>query len=242
MSAVDLFTPVAHERDGVIICTVVSSLCCSSERRRLRLLHGWRHAWKRVLAQRTSLSSAINALSLRSSPLHSLHHSSPEPLRRSSAHLTTHPQRVEGPHFGAEQPQTSTGETRRDVHLRVLREPPGQPVCARQQVRHGSSQEGRGQHLRERQPGRADATLPENGRHEGGGAGEEHLLLHPGPRGDRPGPDGPEAAKEGQVPADRGHGPTAAQPAMTAFRQSSTAFVYCRLVCEPNVKTLALLG
>lgn len=38
MSAVDLFTPAAHERDGVITCTVVSSPCCSSERRRLRQL------------------------------------------------------------------------------------------------------------------------------------------------------------------------------------------------------------
>lgn len=103
--------------------------------------------------------------------------------------------------------------------------PPGQPLCPREQVRYSEPKEGRGQHLRERQPGRADEALPENGRHEGGGESEEHLLLHPGPGGDSPGPDGTEAAKEGQVPPDRRHGPAAAQSALTLCCQSFTVCV-----------------
>lgn len=93
--------------------------------------------------------------------------------------------------------------------------PPGQPVCLRQQVCHSSPQKSSGQHFRERQPGRVDEALSENGRHEGGGESEEHLLLHAGPGGDGPSPDGSEAAKEGQVHADCGDGPAAAQAALT---------------------------
>lgn len=120
--------------------------------------------------------------------------------------------RVGGPRWE----QTSATDTQgQDVDLRFLRVPPRHAVRPRQQVRHGEPQEGRGEHLRERQPRRPDEALPENRRHEGRGESEEHLLLHAGPGRNGPGADGSQAAQEGQVPADRGDGPTAAPRALT---------------------------
>lgn len=109
-----------------------------------------------------------------------------------------------------------TQQKPQDVERHVLRVSPGLPFDPRQQVWHGEPQARGGEHLRERQPGRAHETLPENRRHESRGESQEHLLLLAWPRGDGQSSDGSQTEEEGQVPAHRGDGAKLSEAALNA--------------------------